>query len=172
MKTKTDILLTAFVIVVLFPFTAFTQGSGPAVGATQALFQKGEPFAQDITITAYYSPLPDQCCYVRGSFAADIELNGKGTHSADGTAVYAGMAAAPPTYPFRTRIELPGIGTVTVHDRGGAIQEWKDSHRIDIWVGSGEEGLARALAFGVRRVRATVYPVTAQRSEERRVGKE
>ncbi len=166
MSTKTNILLTAFVIVALFPFNAFTQGSGPSVGATQALFQKGEPFAQDITITAYYSPLPDQCCYVRGSFVADVELNGEGHHSADGTAVYAGMAAAPPTYPFGTRITLPGIGTVTVHDRGGAIQEWKDSHRIDLWVGSGEEGLARALAFGVQRVHATVYPKSAQQPAE------
>lgn len=29
---------------------------------------------------------------------------------------------------------------------------------MDIWVGSGEEGLARALAFGVQRLRGTVYP--------------
>ncbi len=115
------------------------------------------PYEQDFVLTAYYSPLPDQCCYVKGSYEADKILNGEGTHGADGTAVYEGMIAAPPSYPFGTRIVLPGLGTFTVHDRGGAIQEWDDSHRLDVWAGHGEEGLARALAFGVQEIRGTVY---------------
>ncbi len=115
------------------------------------------PHEQDFVLTAYYSPLPDQCCYVKGSYEADKILNGNGTHGADGTAVYAGMIAAPASYPFGTRIVLPGLGTFTVHDRGGAIQEWDDAHRIDVWAGAGEEGLARALEFGVQKVRGTVY---------------
>lgn len=115
-------------------------------------------YQQDFTITAYYSPLPDQCCYVKGSYEADKLLNGNGTNGADGTPVYPGMLAAPPTYAFGTVVELPGIGVLAVHDRGGAIQEGKDSHRLDIWMGSGEEGLARALAFGVRRVTGVVHP--------------
>jgi len=115
------------------------------------------PVEQDFVITAYYSPLPDQCCYIKGSLEADRILNGNGTHAADGTPVYAGMIAAPPSYAFGTRVELPGLGVFTVHDRGGAITEWEDAHRIDIWAGFGEEGLARAVAFGVRRVRGTVY---------------
>lgn len=115
-------------------------------------------YQQDFTITAYYSPLPDQCCYVKGSYEADKLLNGNGTNGADGTPVYPGMLAAPPTYAFGTVVELPGIGVLAVHDRGGAIQEGKDSHRLDIWMGSGEEGLARALAFGVRRVTGIVHP--------------
>ena len=118
------------------------------------------PYEQEFIITAYYSPLPDQCCYIRGSFAADMVLNGEGTNGADGTEVYPGMAAAPKEYPFGTRITLPGIGTVAVHDRGGAINVLDNgAHRLDLWVGKGEEGLARALAFGVRRVKATVYPL-------------
>lgn len=129
------------------------------------MFSRGKPFEQDLVITAYYSPLPDQCCYVRGNFFADIELNGEGHHGADGTEVYAGMVAAPPSYPFGTRIVLPGIGTVTVHDRGGAIRELQDAHRLDLWAGRGEEGLARALAFGVRRVRAVIYPHGSQQPE-------
>jgi peptidoglycan hydrolase-like protein with peptidoglycan-binding domain/3D (Asp-Asp-Asp) domain-containing protein len=116
-----------------------------------------EPYEQDFVLTAYYSPLPDQCCYVKGSYEADKILNGDGTHGADGTPVYEGMIAAPPSYPFGTRIVLPGLGTFTVHDRGGAIQEWDDAHRLDVWMGSGEEGLARALAFGVEHVHGTVY---------------
>lgn len=164
MKTKTNILLTAFVMALLMPFNALTAGSGPSVAA--ALFAQGQPFEQNLVITAYYSPLPDQCCYVMGSLAADIKLNGEGHHGADGTAVYPGMVAAPPSYPFGTRIVLPGIGTVTVHDRGGAIQELEAAHRLDLWAGYGEEGLARALAFGVRRMKATVYPVNASQPAE------
>ncbi len=165
MHTKIKLLLTAFVMSLLMPFSVLSQ-SGPVASAAEVQFAQGKPFDQDVVITAYYSPVPGQCCYVRGNFAADVELNGKGTNGADGTEVYAGMAAAPSSYPFGTRIKLPGIGTVTVHDRGGAITEWKDAHRIDLWVGTGEEGLARALAFGVRRVHATVYPQASQQPAE------
>lgn len=118
------------------------------------------PREQEFILTAYYSPLPGQCCYVKGGYRADKILNGEGTHGADGTPVYPGMIAAPSTYAFGTVVVLPGIGRFTVHDRGGAITELEGgAHRLDIWVGDGEEGLARALAFGVRRVRGTVYEV-------------
>lgn len=116
------------------------------------------PYEQDFILTAYYSPLPDQCCYVKGSYEEDVILNGQGTHGADGTPVYEGMLAAPPSYAFGTRIVLPGLGAMTVHDRGGAIQEWDNAHRLDVWAGVGEEGLARALTFGVQHIRGTVYP--------------
>ena len=123
-----------------------------------AAFGEQGVYEQEFVVTAYYSPLPGQCCYVRGSYEADKILNGEGHTAADGTAVFDGLAAAPSSYAFGTRITLPGIGTVSVHDRGGAIQELQDNvHRLDIWVGHGEEGLARALAFGVQRMRGTVY---------------
>ncbi len=125
------------------------------------------PYDQEFVITAYYSPLPDQCCYVKGSYEADKVLNGNGTHGASGAPVYPGMLAAPPQYAFGTVIRLPGIGTLKVTDRGGAIQVTDAGvHRLDVWAGAGEEGLARALAFGVQRVRGTVYPKgTAQPKE-------
>jgi len=123
-------------------------------------------YEQHFTITAYYSPLPDQCCYVKGSFEADKILNGNGTNGADGTPVYPGMLAAPKSYAFGTVVDLPGIGTLTVHDRGGAIVEGSDTHRLDIWMGAGEEGLARALAFGVRRVVGTVHPPGSAQPKE------
>lgn len=117
------------------------------------------PYQQDFVITAYYSPLPDQCCYVQGNYDEEKMVNGEGTNGADGTPVYPGMIAAPKSYPFGTVIDLPGVGVGTVHDRGGAIVEWgDDAHRLDLWVGVGEEGLARALAWGVRHVKGTVYP--------------
>lgn len=124
------------------------------------------PWEQDFVITAYYSPMPGQCCYVRGGFEADKILNGEGHTAADGTPVYPGMLAAPSSYAFGTRIVLHGIGTFTVHDRGGAIHVLDSgAHRLDIWVGSGEEGLARALAFGVQRIRGTVYSVVSKKPE-------
>lgn len=155
-------IYTTFLVV----FFLSSTGVVSAAGATAELMEAAKPYEQHVTITAYYSPKPSQCCYVKGSFTDDAILNGNGTHGADGTPVYPGMAAAPKSYPFGTRIKLPGIGTVTVHDRGGAIIEKSDTHRIDLWVGEGEEGLARALAFGVKRVTATVYPVGSNQPKE------
>ncbi|TSC78889.1 MAG: SpoIID/LytB protein [Candidatus Peregrinibacteria bacterium Gr01-1014_25] len=126
-----------------------------------------EPYMQEFILTAYYSPLPDQCCYVLGGERADKIMNGEGRAGADGTPVYPGMIAAPASYPFGTRVDLPGIGVVAVHDRGGAITELPGGpHRLDVWVGFGEEGLARALAFGVQRMQARVYPVGSAQPQE------
>ncbi len=166
MHTKTDVLITALVLTLFFPFSVLSSAMGPSRAVTDALFAQGQPFQQEVIVTAYYSPLPDQCCYVKGDYFADMVLNGEGHHGADGTAVYPGMIAAPPSYPFGTRVTMPGIGIGTVHDRGGAIQEWKNAHRLDLWVGHGEEGLARALAFGVQRFTATVYPPSAEKPAE------
>lgn len=125
------------------------------------------PFEQKFVVTAYYSPQPNQCCYFRGNYDEEIMFNGKGIAGADGTGVYPGMIAAPETYGFGTRIALDGIGVGTVHDRGGRIIEWgADAHRIDLWMGYGEEGLARAMAWGVRTVQGTVYPVGTQAPDE------
>lgn len=131
------------------------------------VYANEESYTQTFVVTAYYSPLPDQCCYFRGNYDEEISFNGRGIAGADGTPVYPGMIAAPASYAFGTVIDLNGLGIGTVHDRGGRIVEWgMDIHRIDIWMGHGEEGLARALAWGVRTVRGTVYPVgTAAPSE-------
>lgn len=134
---------------------------GAAVAATQTA-----PYERDFVITAYYSPVPGQCCYITGSEQTDKDLNGFGVHGADGTPVYPGMAAGPASYAFGTRVSLPGIGNVTVHDRGGAIVEQDKTDRLDLWMGSGEEGLARALAFGVQHVHGTVYPPGTEQPKE------
>lgn len=107
-------------------------------------------------VSAYYSPLPNQRFYMRGSYEADKILNGRGTNGADGTPVYVGMVAAPRTYPFGTRINIPGLGVGEVHDRGGAIVTRRNYDRIDVWMGKGEEGLARALNWGMRLVEGEV----------------
>jgi len=139
------IVLISTLLLLLAPSFALTQADDGS-------------YEQEFVLTAYYSPLPDQCCYVKGSEIADKILNGQGIRGADGTGVYAGMLAAPSSYAFGTRIVLPGLGVLTVHDRGGAIQEWDNAHRLDVWTGYGEEGLARALAFGVKRIRGRVHP--------------
>lgn len=112
---------------------------------------------QMILVTAYYSPKPGQSVYIRGSLAADIRLNGRGTNGADGTEVYPGMLAAPKSYPFGTRVSIPGLGVGEVHDRGGAILARKNYDRIDVWMGEGDEGLARAMHWGARLIEGTVY---------------
>ena len=47
-----------------------------------------EDETRTFVVTAYYSPLPDQTRYLRGSYEADIRLNGNGTHGASGKPVY------------------------------------------------------------------------------------
>jgi len=118
--------------------------------------------AQTLVVSAYYSPLPDQAHYLRGNYEAEVKLNGRGTNGASGKEVYPGMLAAPKSYPFGTKVYIPGLGVGTVQDRGGAIIDGADYDRIDIWMGQGEEGLARALQWGMRRVEGIIYsPETA-----------
>ncbi len=137
------IVATLLALQILMPVSAF---------ANQASGEK-----HMFLVTAYYSPLPDQQFYIRGNYEADIRLNGRGTNGADGTEVYPGMLAAPKTYAFGTRVRIPGLGVGEVHDRGGAIIDGKNYDRIDVWMGSGDEGLARALNWGARLVEGEIF---------------
>ncbi|MFN7160520.1 MAG: peptidoglycan-binding protein [Candidatus Gracilibacteria bacterium] len=107
-------------------------------------------------VSAYYSPLRGQENYLRGNYEAEIRLNGRGEFGASGVAVHPGMIAAPKTYPFGTKIQLNGLGVGTVEDRGGAIvaagNNGHNYDRLDVWMGYGDEGLQRALQWGVRVV--------------------
>lgn len=128
------------------------------------------PHEKTFIITAYYSPIEGQNRYIRGSLAADKKLNGNGTHGADGTPVYPGMIAAPKNISFGTKMLIPGIGTVAVHDRGGAIvpagQRGHQYDRLDVWMGYGDEGLNRALSWGRRTVTVVVYGQDANIAED------
>lgn len=134
-------------------------GSGMPMARAEGLF----PYSKTFTISAYYSPLPDQEKYATGSYESDIRLNGNGTNGADGTPVYPGMIAAPKTYPFGTKMDIPGVGLTAVHDRGGAIvpagHKGEEYDRLDIWMGYGDAGLKRALGWGKRIVDVVVYGV-------------
>ena len=119
------------------------------------------PEERTLIATAYYSPLPNQSFYLRGSYEADIKLNGNGTNGASGKPVFIGMLAAPKSYAFGTKISIAGLGVGSVEDRGGAIvakgERGHEFDRVDIWMGSGETGLLRALSWGKRTVKARVY---------------
>lgn len=112
-------------------------------------------YTNTFVVTGYYSPLPNQTRYATGTYEGDIRLNGEGVHAADGTQVFPGMIASPRDIPFGTKIFIPGIGVGEVHDRGGAII----ANRLDVWMGYGEEGLRRALGWGIREVQATVFGI-------------
>ena len=70
------------------------------------------------------------------------------------------MLAAPKNYKFGTKIYLEGLGVGSVEDRGGAIvnagNRWYKNDRIDVWVGTGDEGLRRALYWGKRKVKGHI----------------
>lgn len=106
----------------------------------------------DCVVTAYYQPVPNQQAYLKGSFSAEVALDGDDT-TANGSKVSLGTVAAPPQYPFGTIVDIGGFGVGEVKDRGGAIK----GNRFDIWVGKGEEGLARATNWGKRTTKCTVY---------------
>lgn len=118
---------------------------------------------RQFSITGYYSPLPNQSYYVTGSYETDVRLNGEGIAGADGTPVFPGMIAAPYDYAYGTKICIPNWGCGSVHDRGGAIvnkgvRDVARHDRLDLWMGYGEEGLARALALGLWHTSGTIYP--------------
>lgn len=138
--------------------------------AVLSFFSVGNILAQDtekgvsrsFTVTGYYSPLPDQSFYITGDYDSEIRLNGRGIAGADETPVFPGMIAAPESYEFGTKICLENFGCGEVHDRGGAIvtkgkRDLAKHDRLDLWMGFGEAGLLRALAFGVQHIEGKMF---------------
>lgn len=153
----------AYCAIFLLTFFNLCHYVGVADAVFADTFSEISPYSKTFTISAYYSPCPAQAKYATGSYAGDIRLNGNGTNGADGTPVYAGMIAAPKSYAFGTKLDIPGIGVSTVHDRGGAIVDAglrsNVYDRLDIWMGYGDKGLQRALQWGKRDVNVTIYGV-------------
>ena len=174
-----DLLLLFAVFFVFKPFNvAFgdkvfadqLNGSADAGSPDAAKF----PYTKTFIISAYYSPLPCQQHYYTGSYSSEIALNGSGVHGADGTSVFPGMIAAPKTYPFGTKMDIPGIGIVAVHDRGGAIVSTDTGtfayDRLDVWMGYGDKGLDRALSWGKKTVDVEVYGINTSIAEQVNLG--
>lgn len=143
------------------------------VNAVQDLVRKGEPEKKDEKkdvvwqVTRYYTPVENQQRYYRDSYEADFKVNCSGDClvTADGYRLKPEdafkVAACPKEYAFGTRFEIEGIGTVTCHDRGGAIKITKTAQgevierRLDVWAGVGGQGLTNILTTkgGPRKVR-------------------
>ena len=165
---------TLIVNIIVFSFGAMNTTSFDAAFAENLDGEDSSvetyPETRTFTISAYYSPLPCQSKYTTGSYEGDIRLNGGGVRGADGTAVYPGMIAAPKSYQFGMKMDIPGVGIVAVHDRGGAIKTYDGSNgvydRLDIWMGYGDEGLDRALNWGKRNVNVVVYGINDSISEQ------
>ena len=138
MKTK------IFFIILMFIFSG--------VYATDlSLCQKKE-----FLITWYYSPKPWQSFYSKGTYELEVRLNWNWTHWASWVPVFNGMIAWPKSYSFGTFIYLPSFGLGKIQDRWWAIVKAGDRgqsyDRLDIWMGEWDEGLARALNFGKRKI--------------------
>jgi len=111
-------------------------------------------------VTAYYSPLPDQKYYLKGSYKAEKKLNWEGIKWSSWKWVFSGMLAAPKWYRFGTKIYLEWLWIWSVEDRGWAIvragNRGYKSDRIDVWMWYGDEGLRRALYWGKRKVKWSI----------------
>ena len=91
-----------------------------------------------------------KCCGVWAT-RRPIDENGKVIiYGATGIVLQQGVSVAADTsiYPMGTKLEIEGMGTYTVHDRGGAIKK----NRLDIYFNNH----ADALEFGVRTVKVRV----------------
>ncbi len=132
--------------------------------------QANQSTSKHFTITGYYSPLPNQNFYITGGYESEIRLNGQGIRGADFTPVYPGMMAGPPHYKFGTKVCVPNFGCGAIHDRGQAIvakgeRNLAQNDRLDLWMGYGDEGLIRALAWGVQNVECEIYPENSNIAE-------
>ena len=67
-------------------------------------------------------------------------------------------------------MDIPGVGIVAVHDRGGAIVPANQGRgaydRLDIWMGYGDKGLQRALNWGKRDIDVVVFGINNNIKEE------
>lgn len=111
------------------------------------------------SVSRYYTPVRDQERYYRDSYEADFRVNCHGDCLSTASSYKLKpsdalkVAACPKTYPFGTKLEVEGYGTITCVDRGGAIiskeqckakgiPEDECYNRLDIWAGIGMDGLA------------------------------
>ena len=123
-----------------------TTESEPVTETTSSVTE-AEALWLDFVATAY-CPC-EECC---GVWATMRELDENGEpiiYGASGITLKQGVSvAADTTYPIGTNLELEGMGTYIVHDRGGAIK----GNRLDIYFDNHSD----ALEFGVQNVRVRV----------------
>ena len=107
------------------------------------------PIKIKMIVSAYYKPLPKQKNYFTGSYWQDLLLNGHGITFSGKTVAVGDAAADLKYYPVGFKFLVPGWGQVRVEDKGDFI---KGPRRLDIFVGEGEEGLARSIQWGKKEI--------------------
>lgn len=102
----------------------------------------------EFTATAYCSC--EKCCGVWATRRPVDENGNPIVYGATGIILQQGVSVAADTsiYPMGTQLEIEGMGTYTVQDRGGAIK----NNRLDIYFDNHEE----ARVFGVQTIQVRV----------------
>lgn len=97
-------------------------------------------YAGTATLTAYTA------CDDAGMRCDGITANGAPARAWTTVAAWSAI-------PFGSRVEVEGLGTFVVEDRGGAITRGK----LDIYVGAGEGARRQAMEFGRQRLNVRIY---------------
>jgi 3D (Asp-Asp-Asp) domain-containing protein len=106
-----------------------------------------------MTITAYYKPLPNQEDYILDSYEEEVKMNGIGEETKSGSVPKRGtLAADTDIFPNGTMFHIPGYGQGTVEDIGAAIK----GQRLDLFMGEGDVGRKKAIAWGRRDVKVRI----------------
>jgi 3D (Asp-Asp-Asp) domain-containing protein len=114
---------------------------------------KQKPLVKVMTARAYYKPLVHQKKFRWGSYRADVSMNGKGEKTSTGKKPEVGIIAAyKKDFPSGTILFVEGYGYGVVEDKGSAVTR----NRIDLFMGSGDAGLKKAIDWGVRKVSVEV----------------
>jgi 3D (Asp-Asp-Asp) domain-containing protein len=106
-----------------------------------------------MTVTAYYKPLPNQKEYVLGSYEKDLRMNGSGEQTSSGAIPGQGtLAADQKIFSEGTVIHIPGYGEGVVEDIGGNI----NGMRLDLYMGKGDLGREKAVAWGKKNIKVRI----------------
>jgi 3D (Asp-Asp-Asp) domain-containing protein len=106
--------------------------------------------------TGYYGPRKNQARYATGNYRKEVRLNGSGEYTAIGVKPRLGTISAnfrrfPPGTILRIKDLATGHQVIgVVEDTGDAMK--RNSRHIDIYMGEGERGLDKSVAWGKRKV--------------------
>jgi 3D (Asp-Asp-Asp) domain-containing protein len=150
---KEDLVLNRkiFIAIACFVFLIATANSS-LTQQDVVILPKAKAVKMTLVITAYYKPLPGQKKYAKGSYKGDIRLNGTGRTFFEEEASEEIAAADFAVLPKGTLVGVPGHKVVKVGDTGGDIK----GERLDIFMGSGEQALEKALKWGKKTIKTDI----------------
>ncbi|HEY4475449.1 MAG TPA: hypothetical protein VJB92_01875 [Candidatus Paceibacterota bacterium] len=160
-----------FAIFSLLSFAFFAADSKPAIKATEAKVlplwshqtadaqspQTEKPKTIKMKVTAYC--ICEKCCGEWAKFAK--------TATGDDARICDGVAADPKLLPYRTKLDIPGVGIREVDDTGGAMRKSARQnppvYHIDVRFPTHEE----ALKWGVRWLNVTILETPKSKGDKR-----